>query len=720
MNRAIVQRAAAWVRVCAAVLCGAGVWAVEPASFAQPDPEVDAPRRVLGAGAPTTREVEARLAALDARLLREAYERLGVRGEAWDEPTRAFLDSVASFYGRATPRASAAAVLEAAERAVKAGCADPMVRALSLCVQYEQDPSIGGHDGVRIALRDSVRDATKAGWASHALVRAYDALWRMQKDAKDEPGQQATMADAVRGFVAGSAGTENTPDLERLLLRQVANRIEADWPVSVVEPAARADAIKSPWLREMTLGLLEERKAWDARGRGFADTVKPEGAEAFKVHMGKAAEHLRAAHALDPSRPEAASRMIRVVMSGHAGEGQSLIAWFERAIEAQADYQQAVTHTLFALRPRWWGSHPAMLSFGVMCAERGREDSTLPMAMITAVQDVIDDAGDPREPFAYEGVFDTVARVLEREARKSEAGGDVAGARWARSGIAAAAWLDGSYDAGRKVLDALGGMPDRNGAEMFRDSTDLAEDVYAFSGAGGEQITRAWMAAHDGNAEDARAEAKAALDAIDRQADPRGWEATAYQRDGIDLLLRAGEGWADAGPVGTRPLWVTRVGAWTAGEGGSWTLEATGKHEAAVMTVMVGPEVEWKGTVRFADPASTGQAGLVYHWEWWQRPQARWRVFTVSPATGEVRVGNGFRAKAVGKVTPTPDGRYDLHLSAWEDRAIARVNGEVVYEGPLEKDARWTPGDRVGVGASGVTGEVRFEGLRVQVREEDE
>lgn len=716
MNRAIALRAA----VCGAVICGLGVWAGERAALAQPDPEVDAPRRVLGAGAPTTREVEARLAALDARLLREAYERVGVRGEAWDEATREFLDTVASFYGRATPRASAAEALAAAERAVKAGCTDPMVRALSLCVQYEQDPSIGGHDGVRIALRESVRDATKAGWASHALLRASDALWRMQKDAKDEAGQQATMADAVRRFVAGSAGEENTPDLERLLLRQVANRIEVDWPVAALEPAAREGAIKAPWLREMTVGLIEERKAWDARGRGFVDTVKPAGAEAFKEQMGKAAVHFRAAHALDPSRPEAASRMIRVVMSGHAGEGETLIAWFERAIAAQADYQPAVTHTLFALRPRWWGSHQAMLAFGEMCAERGREDSGLPMAMILAVQEVIDDAGDPREPFTYEGVFDTVARVLEREALKSEAAGDAPGARWARSGIAAAAWLDGSYDAGRKVLDALGGTPDRNGAEMFRDSTDLAEDVYAFSGTGGDQITRAWMAAHEGDAENARAAAKAALDAIDRQADPRGWEATAYQRDGIDLLLRAGEGWADAGPVGTRPLWVTRVGAWTAGEGGAWTLKATGKHEVAVMTVMVGPEVEWKGTVRFADPASTGQAGLVFHWEWWQRPMIRWRVFTVSPATGEVRVGNGFLTKVVGKVTPTTDGRYDLHLSTWEDRAIARVNGVVVYEGPLEQVPRWTPGDRVGVGASGVAGEVRFEGLRVQVREEDE
>src|SRR5438552_1408112 len=107
-----------------------------------------------------------------------------------------------------------------------------------------------------------------------------------------------------------------------------------------------------PWMLNLIGGVYHIQAAWAARGRGFADTVTPEGCQGFGRHLAAARQCLNKAMALEPKFPEAAAYMIEVSMG--QDDGQERI-WFDRAVAAQIDYLPAYQYLRWALRPRWGG-----------------------------------------------------------------------------------------------------------------------------------------------------------------------------------------------------------------------------------------------------------------------------------------------------------------------------------------------------------------------------
>ncbi len=80
--------------------------------------------------------------------------------------------------------------------------------------------------------------------------------------------------------------------------------------------------------------------------------------------------------------------MITVTMGGHGNKGETIRTWFDRAVNAQMDYPDAYKAMIFALRPRWGGSHREMLAFGRECLGTKRFDTDVPLFYLYALRKV--------------------------------------------------------------------------------------------------------------------------------------------------------------------------------------------------------------------------------------------------------------------------------------------------------------------------------------------
>ncbi len=98
---------------------------------------------------------------------------------------------------------------------------------------------------------------------------------------------------------------------------------------------------------------------------------------------------LERAYQLRPERPEAAAEMITVSMGD--SNKKELLVWFERAVKAQFDYSPAYANYLYALWPRWAGTHEAMIAFGISCSQTRRYDTDVPAVLFKACLDVVNE-----------------------------------------------------------------------------------------------------------------------------------------------------------------------------------------------------------------------------------------------------------------------------------------------------------------------------------------
>ncbi len=136
------------------------------------------------------------------------------------------------------------------------------------------------------------------------------------------------------------------------------------------------------WMRDMLLGKWEVNAAWKARGKEFADKVKPEAWPVFYEHLEKSQEHFTAAHKRHPECPYAAYEMLTVAKGLGDQSAHDQRYWFDQAVAAQFDYHAAY-HAYFAnLQPRWGGSHEQMLDFARECYETKRFDTRVPYTLV--------------------------------------------------------------------------------------------------------------------------------------------------------------------------------------------------------------------------------------------------------------------------------------------------------------------------------------------------
>lgn len=209
-----------------------------------------------------------------------------------------------------------------------------------------------------------------------------------------------------------------------------------------------------PWLVNMIKGRVAEKKAWEARGGGWASTVTKEGWKKFKKFDTEAAVFYRKAWKLYPELPEAAERLISVAMAGHTRPGEGEEFWFQKALNAEIDDKEAYRRYLWALRPRWGGSHAQMLGLGLRAYNTKRFDTPLPLYFVRACLNVTEELPVVkrlsffRQPQIKKMIIDIYEKILaEKSLTKRE--------RWKMSLEYACckAWM-GDYVAAKKMYDA--------------------------------------------------------------------------------------------------------------------------------------------------------------------------------------------------------------------------------------------------------------------------
>lgn len=144
----------------------------------------------------------------------------------------------------------------------------------------------------------------------------------------------------------------------------------------------------SDWLLKMIEGSNEITYAWRWRGSGWAHEVTGDGWDGFNRHLNMAEENLIQAWMLQPEYPEAATKLITVMMGKPDRNFLQERKWFDRAVAAQTDFQDAYHNYLWGLNPRWGGTYTKMLQFAEECLESKRFDTDIPWFYLKALRDI--------------------------------------------------------------------------------------------------------------------------------------------------------------------------------------------------------------------------------------------------------------------------------------------------------------------------------------------
>lgn len=169
------------------------------------------------------------------------------------------------------------------------------------------------------------------------------------------------------------------------------------------------------WVREYALGSVYLFSAWAARTDGWSYEVPEEGWDGWERNLAEARKHFSSAWELNPEDPAAAACMIEVAM-GDGGSKQEMRAWFDRSVAACIDFYDAYRALIWALRPRWHGSHEEMLELGEECLRTERYDTCVPNYYFKVVSDIASELPDPtaiyRRPDVYNKLKETLARYF--------------------------------------------------------------------------------------------------------------------------------------------------------------------------------------------------------------------------------------------------------------------------------------------------------------------
>jgi hypothetical protein len=305
--------------------------------------------------------------------------------------------------------------------------------------------------------------------------------------------------EAVQQVVLRAADPTIGPEMRRVLFYELLPLVDDDcgnnWEDSVAISEAYGKQPKAdPWITHLLAGRAFVATAWHHRGGKQARDVTPEARNLFTENLQKAAHEYAEALKLHPEDPEAASLMIPVAMM-QAGD-QTPQQWFDKAVAAQIDYMPAYRLMLWALRPRWSGSHEAMYRFGCRCADTKRYDTDIPFVLINALNDIDAELDYSGAFWRQKGVYARAKQVLEAMAQDpSRADDSVALAGKSRLQTIQAIVADraGQYADARRLVDELGKRLDRDALFGWCNSPERElTRIYAFSGPAAGDLDKAW------------------------------------------------------------------------------------------------------------------------------------------------------------------------------------------------------------------------------------
>ncbi len=376
------------------------------------------------------------------------------------------------------------------------GCQDPLLRTYyGRAVFYDR--------GAFAAIHELVTGLNAWGQPMYPLPCRRLGVFTLFGEAKAFAGtlpwphlrEEASRLAALR---VGDATTG--PETPRDILRELLPLVDDDSGRNWEDGAAIYDACSKqpnadPWILHILAGRAFVSDAWHQRGIDWAEKVKPEGWRLFAENLRLAAHEYGEAMKLHPDYPEAAASMIRVAMGG--GSDRTPKQWFDQAVAAQIDYMPAYGMLRWALRPRWGGSLEEMYRFGCECADTRRYDTDVPFVLLQVVNDIDEESDYKGEIWRREGVYPRLKKMLEGMANDPSRV-DGSGIYPWRSSVmslhAIVAGRAGEFAEARRLIDALGDRFDRRIVDPWSSHPEWEiTNIYAFSGKGATDITKAWQ-----------------------------------------------------------------------------------------------------------------------------------------------------------------------------------------------------------------------------------
>jgi hypothetical protein len=307
--------------------------------------------------------------------------------------------------------------------------------------------------------------------------------------------------------------------------------------------------------------------------------------------------------------------MITVAMGGGDLLHEKAMDWFERALKAQIDYDEAYRLMIGGpLLPRWGGSYAEMMQLADACIAQERFDTAVPMYYLTIVREVGRDSQRPWGLLADEKILSKVAKVAEGYAAAVEK----EKVPYYKSLHAAAAWRAAKFDEARKALDELtaAGMKPHPNAFVYFDADNGVEavsSVYTFTGPHINELRDAWSKGHQGDTAGALKAIQVIAAQLPQDDPSRPYFAMqVFQFDSI-VKFKAGE-WSPMLSGTGMTGWKRMSGVWSADPSGALVGNADPKNlkEGAVgMAYWAGSNpgrnpgraFEVKGVLEFPEPA---------------------------------------------------------------------------------------------------------------------
>lgn len=591
------------------------------------------------------------------RLLREAAF---ILGNGWPHPMNAL-------YARAEPL-------------VSAGCANPAI----LWMRAQDLVNRKAHDDAKkqfARLLERLKDAP----APYAPLRALTLNSLRGIDEK-----MCTEEELAETLAAVLTDGTFSPNETRVAWEFITEWFKMEESQVLLDKLRSSPQPPAPFIMLMLQGKLDYRRAWDARGGGYANTVTEEGWKGYAEFIKDARAVFAQAWELHPDYPEPATGMIDC----SRGDRAACRMWFDRAVSAEFDHIPAYGAYAFTIYPRWGGSLSEMLAFAEECRATERHDTEVPFRYVGTLFAIANERADTwKEVFNRPGVYAACTNVIERNLAGSYKAR--AGVQYNYTALAYCAHAVGDYDtvARATTLGYLGYT------RRIRPSPPFNEIAMTLNKAMIGPNKTLMRAAERQARED---DPNTALEALEHIWDDTSLNLTDDERNGVAylemelarrIMLASGDWLSLIRPHSARLIdhsWKNYGGRWVFSnmtfrvEGEKALLSSkfffphSIEYEVAFMPLPADPQKDccFGFSLDTALPTS-GAAGPVL---WLAREKGKWSAVWVR------RVGGGrleqeerFSEKRDLPALP-PDGTIRISVTSQNDAVTAVINGETVFE----------------------------------------
>ncbi len=493
------QRALPWIVAAAALgliaIIGIIVVVIEfaPPAHQQPiavtprryfDPVEIAGRRIFGGtNSQTQADALRRVRNLLTREFSDAYRTNGHHDQVWDSDATQFLrawidDGYAGPTNHPPPRTLAGKLV--AQR----DCNDPLV----LCA--------AGLLSRNMSEQRHLLERAVAAFP-YSNYPAYPQLYATVQLASDLDSQSPRIAELDKQSLALFKKALTDGNLQPSDAPEIAENLVHGWGYLFFQRNGPAlaqiarHATDFGWLGLVLQGNSEIEEAGKLRKARPGEPLSAKAWANYTNHLDKARTALTAAWERHQDRPIAASGMIFVAMSTSYRDPSEMRIWFDRVTVAQIDYPAAWTTISGGFRPRWHGSHEAMLALGISAVETKRFDTGVPRKFLDIVGDIESELQLETGEHIY-GRDDVWPYMQEMYEGYINAPSQRSGRDGWRTGYAVAAYLAGKYDVAREQLVMLDWKPlplDLTG--WGTDLSDFSLRVAALTGNLGARVVRA-------------------------------------------------------------------------------------------------------------------------------------------------------------------------------------------------------------------------------------